>query len=170
MLQWTNDVWAGQWGTMPPTGYCRQSQLQHLAGTLDQKHLFISPMSPYLPAAQCQNPNAGPTPGRWDRAGKSFYPAQRDSPSPRSATAEPVSERMGVPLARPTLDMHEAGGLNTAHAVLSPAHVGPTVLTGHSPSLQRAAPILLQHPLCGRETQWGAGSDPNCLRPPCLEP
>lgn len=32
MLQWTNDVWAGQWGTMPPTGYCRQHSFSILQG------------------------------------------------------------------------------------------------------------------------------------------
>lgn len=53
----------------------------------------------------------------------------------------------------PTLHMDEAGGLHTAHAVLSPAHVGPTVLSGDRPSLQRAAPILLRHAVCGRDPE-----------------
>lgn len=57
-------------------------------------------------------------------------------------------DRMG---SRPTLHVDEADSLHTANSVLSPAHVGPAVLSGHGCPLQYAAPILLRHPLCGRK-------------------
>lgn len=48
----------------------------------------------------------------------------------------------------PTLHMDETDSLHTANSVLSPAHIRAAVLSGDGCPLQRAAPVLLKHPLC----------------------